>query len=368
MAIFARTLAVHDYRSFPSYELELDEGVNVLVGRNAAGKTNLVEAMQLLTAAYSFRHPAPAELVREGAARGSIALSLEGDGRVLDMGCTFAPGKKTFTRNGKNVRAAGVRGVLPSVLFCPDHLDMVKRSASVRRAALDEFGCQLNERYAHLSGVYARTLEQRNSLLRSAEGPLDPVLLAAWDEALSDAGAQLMLHRMALLGRVRAHFIEVYGQIAPGEEPDVVYETALAEAGEDAAALGRDALKERFLSALAAGREDEARRCLTLTGPHRDEIAFSIDGRPARAFGSQGQQRSIVLAWKIAEVMVTRDILGRYPILLLDDVMSELDAGRREAIVRFIQGEVQTVITTTNLGYFGSSILDAAKVVHVGDE
>ena len=140
MTMFARNLSVARYRSFDSYRLDLDEGVTVLAGPNAAGKTNLIEALQLLTSGASFRHPTATELVHDGTGSCRLELRLEGDGRVLDMGLGVEDGKCSFSRNGKRCSAAGVRGVLPSVLFCPDHLDMVKRGASVRRAALDDFG------------------------------------------------------------------------------------------------------------------------------------------------------------------------------------------------------------------------------------
>lgn len=362
MAILARDLSVVDYRSYRDYELALGPRVTVLAGPNAAGKTNLIEAVQLLTAGQSFRRPAPAELVREGCDRARISLTLEGEGRRVDMACDLAAGRRSFFRNGKRVTASGVRGVLPSVLFCPDDLDMVKRSAGVRRAALDDFGCQLNERYAQLVGGYARIVEQRNGLLR--EGTVDQSLLAAWDESLAGTGAALICHRRALLARVRERVREAYEAIAPSEKADVSY---VSQLGPEAASDGvdREEVADRFMAALADRREEELRRGTTLVGPHRDDVLFTIDGRPARAFASQGQQRSLVLAWKIAEVGVTRDILGRYPILLLDDVMSELDADRRDAIVRFIEDEVQTVITTTNLGYFSPELLAAAKVVEI---
>lgn len=356
--IVATRLEVNSWRSFPAYELDLAPRVTVLVGRNAVGKTNLVEALQLLTSGASFRKPAASELLREGCPRGRAQLTLEGEGRLLQMGLDLADGKRAFTRNGKRTTAAGVRGVLPSVLFCPDDLDMVKRSASARRAALDSFGVQLNAQYAKLLSAYERTVEQRNSLLREAP---QPSLLEVWDESLASTGAQLLMHRVALLERIRGHFIEVYRAIAPHEEPDVAYVPTMGPL-----ASTRDGVAEQFAAALAERREDELRRGLTLVGPHRDEISFTIDGRSARDFGSQGQQRSIVLAWKIAEVQVTRDILGRPPLLLLDDVMSELDAVRREAIMGFVADEIQTVITTTNLGYFSEEVLERAKVVCVG--
>lgn len=356
--IVATRLEVNSWRSFPAYELDLAPRVTVLVGRNAVGKTNLVEALQLLTSGASFRKPAASELLCEGCPRGRAQLTLEGEGRLLQMGLDLADGKRAFTRNGKRTTAAGVRGVLPSVLFCPDDLDMVKRSASARRAALDSFGVQLNAQYAKLLSAYERTVEQRNSLLREVP---QPSLLEVWDESLASTGAQLLMHRVALLERIRGHFIEVYRAIAPHEEPDVAYVPTVGPL-----ASTREGIAKQFAAALIERREDELRRGLTLVGPHRDEISFTIDGRSARDFGSQGQQRSIVLAWKIAEVQVTRDILGRPPLLLLDDVMSELDAVRREAIMGFVADEIQTVITTTNLGYFSEEVLERAKVVHVG--
>ena len=397
MAILARTLHVRNFRNYDDYTLELDPGVTVLVGRNAQGKTNLVEALELATSGASFRKPSPAELVAEGEESCSIALRLEGDGRVVDLGCIVRDGKRSFSRNGKKCRAAGVRGVVPSVLFCPDDLDMIKRSASVRRAALDGFGVQLNEQYAQLLSTYERLVEQRNALLK--ERWCTREMLAAWNDSLAQAGASLLTHRLALLDRVRVRFVEAYARIAPGERADITYEASVdavldgasgevaegpAAADEDVAAGDRSAdgapadrsgvdrmaqvawWRERMLAALDAVFDDELRRGITLVGPHRDEIRFSIDGRDARAFASQGQQRSLVLAWKVAEVAVTRDILGRPPLLLLDDVMSELDAERREAFVRGIEDEVQTVITTTNLGYFSDAILDRAKVVTIG--
>ncbi len=343
----------------------LERGITVLVGPNAAGKTNLVEALQLLTAASSFRRPSPADMVRDGAPRADISLSLEGDGRHLDMAMVSERGRRTFIRNGKRVRAADIRGVLPSVLFCPDHLDMIKRSARVRRAALDDFGVQLNQSYAQLVSTYERALEQRNNLLKDRFASRD--LLAAWDDTIVAAGASVLVHRLALLERIREHLVRVYTSIAPRETVDVRYRASVGDIPTDSA-RDRDAVARHLAAALAETCDEEARRGMTLVGPHRDEVVFLIDGRDARSFASQGQQRSLVLAWKIAEVEVTRDILGYSPLLLLDDVMSELDASRREAVIRFIAGEIQTVITTTNLGYFTDELLSRARVVRIGSD
>ena len=136
--------------------------------------------------------------------------------------------------------------------------------------------------------------------------------------------------------------------------------------GDDVSGMARDELTARFLDRLAAGRRDDLRRQQTLVGPHRDDLAFTLDGRDARTFGSQGQQRSVVLAWKMAEVELAAEILGEQPLLLLDDVMSELDEQRRAAVVGFVQEGIQTVVTTTNLGYFPPDLLEASRVVSFG--
>lgn len=376
MAILARHLAVENYRNFPSFDLDLDERLTMLVGKNAVGKTNLVEALQLLTAGRSFRRPAPQDMVCEGQTSCSIALNLEGDGRVLDHACRVEEGKRIFMKNGKRCRASGLRGVVPSVLFCPDDLDMVKRGARVRRDAIDDFGIQLNESYAQLESTYERAVEQRNALLKEAFFNRD--LLGAWNESLAVTGAALTVHRLALLDRVREYVRSFYASLSGGEAADIVYTpswdheerdviAAIASASSNRAAT-IDVVKERILEAFQQRAEEEERRGVTLAGPHRDDLSFTIASRDARLFASQGQQRSLVLAWKMAEVSVTRDILTRPPLLLLDDVMSELDADRRSAFVMCIEDGVQTVITTTNLGYFDTKTLETAKVVEIGAE
>ncbi len=366
MTMYARDLSVARYRSFDSYRLALSDGVTVLAGPNAAGKTNLIEALQLLTSGASFRHPTAAELVHGGAGSCKVELKLEGDGRVLDMGLSVEDGKRSFSRNGKRCAASGVRGVLPSVLFCPDHLDMVKRGAIERRTALDDFGVQLSARYADLASAYGRCVSQRNALLKETWCCRE--MLGAWNESLSRAGSALLVHRLALLDRLSGHVCDAYGRVASGEPAGVSYVSTLGDLPriEDRAEL-RGWAYEHMLSALDERADEEIRRGVTLVGPHRDEIEFSVAGRSARSFASQGQQRTLVLAWKVAEVAVARDILGTAPLLLLDDVMSELDAGRRGAFLQLIGDDIQTVITTTNLGYFTDDLLDRAKVVSMGE-
>lgn len=361
MGLLVTSLALADFRSFERLEVELSPTVTVLAGPNATGKTNTVEALQLLTAGSSFRRPTPAQLVREGAASARADARLEGDGRVIDLRLDVTPRARRFSRNGKVCRAADVPRDLMSVLFTPDDLSIVKRGASVRRDELDAFGRQANRGYANVLAAYQRAVEQRNRLLRE-EAP-DRSLLAAWDESVALGGATLLAARLRLFGRLARRAAEAYTSIAGGEELACSYVCTL---GDGLEGRSRDELRDVFLARLEEARADDLRRQQTTVGPHRDDVSFLVAGRDARAFASQGQQRSVALALKMAEVELADEILGARPILLLDDVMSELDECRRSAAVAFALDGIQTVVTTTNLGYFSPELLEAAKVVSYG--
>lgn len=190
MGLLVKTLELQDFRSFGEKVVGLAPATTILCGPNAAGKTNTVEALQLLTAGYSFRHPTPAQLVREGAQAARASARLEGDGRVVDLRCDVVSGRRQFFRNGKRVQASEVSGTLMSVLFTPDDLQLVKRSASFRRDELDDFGRQANRGFASVLATYTRSIEQRNRLLKEERPDLD--LLDAWDASVALGGATLL--------------------------------------------------------------------------------------------------------------------------------------------------------------------------------
>ena len=363
MSLLVREVRLTDFRNFRDRVVEPAEALTILVGHNAVGKTNTVEAMQLLTTGSSFRHPRACELLRDGAEKGHAAARLAGDGRVIDVELDLTPTKRGFRRNGKPCRAADLLGTLMSVLFCPDDLALVKGSASLRRQGIDSFGSQAHPGYDKVCRTYARAVEQRNSFLK--EPWCDPTLLDAWDESIALGAATLLAHRLSLFARLVPHVASVYADISGGETLECRYECSL---GDEALGLDRDGLRELAFERVRVAREQDRRLGRTGVGPHRDDIRFFIDGRDARAFGSQGQQRSIVLAWKMAQVELAPELVGERPLLLLDDVMSELDADRREAILTYVERGVQTVVTTTNLGYFPDELLDKARVVNFGDQ
>ena len=360
MGLAVSRIALHDWRSFERQLVDFSPGLTVLCGPNATGKTNTVEALQLLTAGSSFRRPRTTDLVRDGAAVAKAELRMEGDGRVVDVACQVADGKRRFMRNDKPCRPADLSSTLMSVLFCPDDLSFVKSSAKYRRDELDAFGAQASAGYRKVARTYARAVEQRNRLLKDPAPDLG--LLSAWDASVALGGATLLHARLSMFCRLRRHVRTIYAQVA-NEQLECAYTCSLGTGVED---LARDELRDLYLDRLEELREEELRRGVTLVGPQRDDVVFYISGRDARSFGSQGQQRSVVLAWKMAEVAIAREVLGEQPLLLLDDVMSELDEKRRDAMTRFVQGGIQTVVTTTNLQYFPHELLTHAEVVEYG--
>ena len=362
MGLSLTRLELTDWRSFTERTFEFSEGLNVLVGPNATGKTNTVEAAQLLTAGISFRSPRPPELVRQGCERSRARGRLEGDGRIVDVGCTVEGGRRRFERNGKSARAQDLSATLMSVLFNPDDLDIVKRSASSRRQALDTFGSCVSASFGKVCRSYQRALEQRNRLLKEPRPNI--ALIDAWSDQIALGGATLLRARMALFGRLSSHMSEIYAEVGSGEPLACSYVSSL---GEGLEGMSRDELRDLFLARLVESREEELRRRVTLVGPQRDDVVFLIDGRDARTFGSQGQQRSVVLAWKMAETRVSTDVLGSRPLLLLDDVMSELDESRRASLTRLAQGGMQCVVTTSTLEYFPRQMLDDAQVITFGE-
>jgi len=360
MSLTITRLELRDFRSYENFVVELDPQLTVLVGDNAVGKTNIIEALQLLSAGESFRKPQWTEVISWGKSESYAALRAEGDGRVLETELRIGLlGKREYKVNGKiRRRVSEVAGIIPCVLFTPDDLRLVKDSAEKRRAALDSLGVQLSPTYRNLKLEYERVLKQRNSLLRDDEGNMD--VLCALTEKVISVGSTFMASRIRLFNRLNAKMSELYETLSGGERLTSRYVPSWNSSEVD---LSESDIQKNLEIVSREKEADEKARRTTLFGPHRDDIEFMIESREARAYSSQGQQRTVTLAWKLAEVGVVREISGQPPLLLLDDVMSELDEGRRHSLAAFVGGAAQTVITTTNLGYFDRELVDRASVV-----
>lgn len=369
MSLKVKNLDLKSWRNFKEHSLEFSPGITVLVGQNAVGKTNTIEALQYLTAGMSFRKPSPSELILEGKDCAVIKAQLEGDGRFLDVEMDVENNKRHFLLNSKKVKSSDFAGNLFSILFNPDDLLLIKGSASKRRDELDNFGVQIHAGYRKIYNDYMRSIEQRNHLLKDG---ISGVYLDSWDEAVARGAAILFEQRLKMFIKISAYIDEIYKQITPLETISSLYIPSFKEEGDIATSpayldkllsFSRDELAHYIEEQIHTHRDEDLRRGQTCIGPHRDDVMFFINGKNSRKFGSQGQQRSLVLAWKLAEVKLCNDVFDSCPILLLDDVMSELDEARRSCITQFINSDIQTIITTTNLGYFTDNQLRDAKVV-----
>ncbi len=347
MSLRIQDITLANFRSYQHFTLSGLEELNILFGPNAIGKTNVIEALQLLTALTSFRKATSSEIVKQGSSDFMISANVSDGNRQLEMSLTFDGEKRSYRLNGKPRTIKDLKGLMPAILFAPEDLDLVKRSDSLRRGEVDTIGQQVNANYYQISRDFEKLLRHRNRLLKD-EAPDD--LLDALSELYAKVGSQLTAYRRALIERMTPFIMEAYQDISGGEALSVEY----APSSQD-----QDDLQKKQREA----RAEERARHQTVVGPHRDKIRFLINGMDVGSFASQGQQRSVVLSLKMAEVQLIEEILHQKPILLLDDVMSELDARRRQAMVEYLLPETQTFITTANLEYFDATMREKALII-----
>ena len=341
-------LKLDNFRNYDSAELYWDEQVNLLHGMNAQGKSNLLEAVCYLGIATSFRGAPDPELIRWGEEYFFLAGKVEReDGSRVDLSAAANRRKQRRWRvDGEaRTRLSDVVGLLHVVIFAPEDIDLVKAGPDGRRRYLNQQLSQLDQEYCRLLISYNRVLRQRNALLKQWEaGPEEGLSeqLASWDEQLIELGSAVALRRQQTVARLSEIACELHRGLSAGEELAISYENSFSP-HEELSDL--EQCREAFRQELSRVARSEQLRGQSLVGPHRDELVITIDGRPARSFGSQGQQRTAALSLKLAELELARSVRGEYPVLLLDDVLSELDLQRRQEIMRLAVGKAQTFIT-----------------------
>ena len=330
-----------NFRSYEACEIAPCEGVNVLLGDNGQGKTNVLEALYLCCTGRSHRTRQDRELIRWGADFAAVkAEAARRDGSHEVELVLPALGRRKIRIAGQEASRSGeLMGHVTGVLFSPEDLRTVKDGPAERRWFVDMALSQIRPAYYYALQRYNRALKQRNETLKAiAAQPAFMATLDSWDEQLASAGAELARHRRAYIEKLSAVAGETHRDIADDKERLELRYLPCVAGGDDVQAN---------IEALFAARETDLRRLTTSVGAHRDDVQILVEGRDVRAFGSQGQQRTAALSMRLSELDVMKDELGEWPMLMLDDVMSELDPGRRRQLVSHLAG-IQTFITCTD--------------------
>ncbi len=402
--MYLKTLHLRQFRNYFDQKVAFDAPKTILVGNNAQGKSNLLEAVELLSTLKSHRVGRDRDLILDSKPIGQIDATLERQTGPIDLALTLrSGGRRTLKLNGEPLRRhLDFLSVLNVVQFSCLDLDLVRGGPEGRRNWIDRLVIQLEPIYAHILQQYNQILRQRNALLkrskeiRKAEfsesfdkmqflAPESPELenkenllipnsqfpipsseLALWDAQLATAGARVIRRRDRILERLMPLARNWHHSISGSAEVlDVKYEANIEVGAELIAKDNLEGVRQAFLEKIQKRAIAEQFQGTTLVGPHRDDITFTINNTPARQYASQGQQRTLVLALKLAELQLIEEVVGEAPLLLLDDVLAELDLSRQNQLLETIQERFQTLITTTHLGAFDTQWLRQTQILSV---
>lgn len=349
-----RSLELANYRNYETLSIEFDPGVTILYGDNAQGKTNILEAVYVSATTKSHKGSKDKEIIRFDQNEAHIRTYLEKDHVTTRVDMHLRRnGSKGIAIDGQKIKkAAELLGLCNAVFFSPEDLGIIKNGPSERRRFVDMELCQLSNVYLHDLNQYNRIVDQRNRLLKDLwEKKELRETLSVWDMQLVQYGCRVIAKRKEFVGQLNEILADIHGKLSDGkEELRIVYQP--------------DAREEELEGKLAAGMERDMKLKTTCAGPHRDDFLFLINGIDARKFGSQGQQRTAALSLKLAEIELVKRITKDNPVLLLDDVLSELDSKRQQILLNSI-GDIQTIITCTGLEEFVNNRFDINRVFRV---
>jgi DNA replication and repair protein RecF len=378
--MYLKSLQLKHFRNYAAQSIDFTAAKTILLGNNAQGKSNLLEAVELLSALKSHRTSRDRDFVQDGQTTAQIIGQLQRHTGEVELAMTLREnGRRSVAQNGLGMRRQlDFLGTLNMVQFSCLDLDLVRGGPDERRQWLDGLLVQLEPLYAHVLQQYNQVLKQRNSLLKSTQralvardrlplgvGELPPMPdsqeLALWDAQLAAMGVRVMRRRARAIARL-APIAEAWHRSISGQTeqleirycPNVPMEND--QPGE---------IQTAFLEKIQSRSTAEKYQGSSMVGPHRDEVDFTINQTPARQYGSQGQQRTLVLALKLAELQLIEEVIGEPPILLLDDVLAELDLSRQNQLLEAIQDRFQTLITTTHLGAFDAQWLNSSQILYV---
>ena len=354
-------LKLHNFRNYQDLEQPFEPGLTVLTGLNGAGKTNVLEAIFLCALGRSHRTSRDAELIKMGEMEGMVLLNLttRGGSRSIREELVSGERKRIFLDGAPVARSGELMGCLNVVMFSPEDLILVKGGPAERRRFMDMEISQLKPAYYYDLQQYNQALKQRNNLLKEGLETAGD-MLELWDEQLSRLGARIVVERAAFCRELKELAGELHDHMSSGkEELRVEYEPNVLCADEEL-------IREAIADALVSNLDRDLFRGFTSAGPHRDDLLLELNGTDVRTYGSQGQQRTTALSLKLSEIALIERLRQEKPVLLLDDVFSELDEGRRSLLLSAIDG-CQGLITCTHLSELGPGQDQPLQVFRAGN-
>ena len=343
-------IKLNNFRNYQSQEIKLNDGINIFYGENAQGKTNIIESIYLCSVGRSFRAKRDYELINFNNEKATVEVEFNKTDRDGKIKIEIENKKKIFL-NGINLKKySELLGNINVVIFTPDDIDILKGEPKKRRKFLDVMISQLKPNYMHVLSNYSKTLEQRNNYLKQIRNEnKDKNMLDIWDEKLADYAIKIYEYREEFINKIKDKIGHIHNQITANKE---IIEIEYTSDSKD---------REEFLQLLKSRRNLDIIKGFTTKGVHRDDFVIYINGKPVNIYGSQGQNRTAILSLKLSELNVVYDEIGEFPILLLDDFMSELDEQRKKSFLENIKN-AQVIITCTekidveNLKYFSYNI------------
>lgn len=352
--MFIKSLELKDFRNYEELNITFDRGTNILYGNNAQGKTNILEAIYLSATTKSHKSSKDKDIIRFGCNEAHIRTILEKEGleQKIDMHLRSSKTKGIAIDGMRIKKAAELLGILNVVFFSPEDLSIIKNGPGERRKFIDMELCQLDSFYLYNLSNYNRIVNQRNSLLKDLY--MNPGLkdtLSIWDSQLISYGTKIIERRKIFIDQLNDIIYRIHKMLSGDkEELHIFYEPNVEI--------------EDYERKMNSRTEVDLKMKQTTVGPHRDDFSFVSDGVDIRKFGSQGQQRTAALSLKMAEIEIVKKTTGDTPVLLLDDVLSELDSGRQNHLLNYIK-DIQTIITCTGLDEFINNRFEINKVFNV---
>ncbi len=358
-------LQLQNFRNYESVQLEFTDGVHVFIGENAQGKTNLMESIYALAMTKSHRTTNDKELIGWNKEFATIKGTVEKTATKTNLELQFSKkGKIAKVNYLEQKRLSSYLGNLNVILFAPENLTLVKGSPQNRRKFVDMELGQMSSLYLYDLVEYNRVLKQRNTYLKqlAIKKKQPDEYLEVLSEMLSELASKIVFHRLDFMKQLEALAIPIHDQLSLGREKfSVSYQATIPL--EDG--LTPSQMKEIYINQFKKNQTREADQATTLIGPHRDDLIFYLNEVPVQTYGSQGQQRSTVLSLKLAEIELMKLSTGEYPLLLLDDVLSELDDDRQTHLIKAIENKVQTFITTTSLDGIKQQFINEPVVIPI---